>query len=77
MKWYNICENAVQATYKVPHISIYFVNITTSGHSIPTVAGEGTGWMDHEIKFLKYLESKGESNKEIKHHKVICAEMKL
>ena len=67
----------MQATYKVPHISIYFVNITTSGHSIPTVAGEGTGWMDHEIKSLKYLESKGESNKEIKHHKVICAEMKL
>ena len=26
--------------------------------------------MDHEIKFLKYLESKGESNKEIKHHKI-------
>lgn len=33
--------------------------------------------MDHEIKSLKYLESKGERNKEIKHHKVIRAEMKL
>ena len=41
------------------------------------MAGEGTGWMDREIKSLKYLESKGERNKEIKHHKVICAEMKL
>ena len=31
-----------------------------------TMAGEGTGWMDCEIKSLKYLESKGERNKEIK-----------
>ena len=33
--------------------------------------------MDHEIESLKYLESKGERNKEIKHHKVIGAEMRL
>lgn len=31
--------------------------------------------MDHEIKSLRYLESKGETNEKTEHHKVIRAEM--
>lgn len=77
LKWYNICESAVQAPYKMSHVSNYYsVNIITSGHLICTTAGaKGIGWMDHEIKSLRYLESKGETNEKTEHHKVIRAEM--